>query len=120
MILAPEIKYRPGAYLIHFLQPIGDPDKPRSYARHYTGASKSVGFRINQHNNNQGFGNLIHVANALGIQWIVAQVVYTTTAKEAFQLEKRWKRNGHHDDRCPICRAAREQTRTRQLPLDLQ
>lgn len=118
MITAPEIKYRPGAYLLHFLQPIGDPARPRACARHYSGASKSVGFRIDQHNKNEGHGNLVHVANALGIIWCVAYVEYTATSEEAFRLEKRWKRNGHHDDRCPICREARAQTR--QLPLDLQ
>ena len=107
MITAPEIRYRPGAYLLHFLTPLGDPSRPRCSARHYCGASKSVGYRIDQHNHSKGFGNLIHIANDRGIQWIVVHIVYTATAKEAFDLEKQWKRNGHHEDRCPICRANR-------------
>ena len=119
MITAPEIRYKPGVYLIHFLHPIGDPNRPRSCARHYTGASKSIGFRIDQHHRSEGFGNLVHVANDLGIIWCVAYVQYTATAKEAFALEKRWKRNGHHEARCPICREARQQQK-RQLLADEQ
>lgn len=101
---APEIKYAPGVYTIHFCTPIGDPNRPRAFARHYVGAAKSVGFRIDQHNRSAGFGNLIHIANARGIPWIVASVTYTDTASAAFALEKRLKHNGHHADRCPICK----------------
>lgn len=101
---APEIKYRPGAYLLHFCQPLGDPTRPRACARHYVGASKSVGYRIDQHNRSEGCGHIVHIANQKGIIWCVAYIQYTATAKEAFDLERRWKRNGHHADLCPICK----------------
>ena len=115
MIYAPEVRYKPGVYLLHFMQPLGDPSRPRCSASHYCGFSKSVGYRLRQHDRSEGFGNIVHIANALGIQWIVAHIVYTDTVAEARALEKQWKRNGHHDNRCPICREAREQKRTNQL-----
>lgn len=101
---APQILYKPGAYLLHFCTPLGDPNRPRACARHYCGSSKSVGYRLIQHTRSEGFGHIVHVANQLGIPWIVVRVQYTDTIAEAVALERKWKRNGHHETRCPICR----------------
>ena len=94
---------RPGVYLLHFCQPLGDPSRARCSASHYCGSAKSVSKRLAQHERNIGFGSIVHAANRLGIIWIVAHITYTDTIAEAVALERKWKRAGHHDRRCPIC-----------------
>lgn len=102
----PLIERRPGTYLLHFCQPLGDPDRPVAYAQHYCGSAKSIAQRIEQHRRSVGHGAIVHAANARGIIWIVARIVYQDSVQDAVELERRWKRASHLRRRCPICQEA--------------
>lgn len=100
----PLIECRPGTYLLHFCEPLGDASRPQACARHYCGSAKSVAQRIEQHKRSVGKGAIVHAVNERGIIWCVANIVYFPDVAGAVALERRWKRAGHLRRHCLICK----------------
>lgn len=86
-------------YLIHFDRRIGGPG--RNGAQHYVGWSADLPSRIDTHDKGDGAKILAYCVGNGIVFSVVAQWAGTRSA------ERRLKKNGHHDRRCPVCRAAR-------------
>jgi putative endonuclease len=86
-------------YLLHFLEPIGNPANPHAMAQHYLGVDLT-GRRIQVQTAGQGAAIVRHV-QARGIGFVVA-----ATWPGGRALERQLKRRKHASRFCPICRKA--------------
>lgn len=84
-------------YLLHFSSPLGDPGRPRMSARHYLGWAADLDTRLAEHRNGAG-ARITAAAVRAGIE-----LTCTWTAPGTKNDERRLKRNGHHERRCPAC-----------------
>jgi hypothetical protein len=87
-------------YLLHFLEPIGNPANPRATAQHYIGWALVAAERISAQTAGQGAAIVRHV-QASGIGFPVAATWPGTRA-----LERQLKNRKHASRFCPICRTA--------------
>ena len=84
-------------YLIHFNQPIGNPDNPRGQAQHYLGYTDDLESRLAAHRAGNG-ARLMEVLRERGIEWELVR-----TWEGGRDLERKLK-NQHNSPRfCPIC-----------------
>ena len=86
-------------YLLHFLEPIGNPTNPRAMAQHYIGIDLS-GRRISEQTAGNGAAIVRHV-QARGIGFVVAATWPGTRA-----LERQLKNRKHASRFCPVCHSA--------------
>jgi hypothetical protein len=87
-------------YLLHFLEPIGNPTNPHAMAQHYLGWALVAADRISAHTAGHGAAIVRHV-QARGIGFLVA-----ATWPGIRALERQLKRRKHASRFCPICRTA--------------
>ncbi len=85
-------------YLLHFLEPIGNPDNPRAMAQHYIGWSPTPAQRIAKHTAGNGAA-IMRAVQARGIGFEIA-----ITWPGGRDLERRLKRWHKARQLCPICR----------------
>lgn len=93
-------------YLLHFTIPY-------KHARHYLGATGlPLEDRLNAHRGRVDFegdtnygrpAKLLRAALLAGCDWIVADVWECPSRAEAFELERRLKKQGGHARKCSIC-----------------
>lgn len=88
-------------YLLHFLEPIGNPDNSRAMAQHYIGWSPDAPKRFAKHTAGQG-ARIVAAVMAAGIGFEVA-----ATWPGDRRLERRLKRWHNARKLCPICRGER-------------
>jgi len=91
-------------YIIHFFQPIGNPEKTHGLAGHYCGSTCNLDARLQLHKNGNGAA-LMTAVNEAGIAWQVARLWRFETPGAARAFEKRLKRAGHNPRHCPICQS---------------
>jgi predicted GIY-YIG superfamily endonuclease len=85
-------------YLLHFLQPIGNLNKPKGSASHYLGStSKSLKQRFQSHHNGTG-AKITSAFKKAGIDFICVR-----TWDGGRELERYLKRRHNHKLLCPIC-----------------
>ena len=78
-------------YLLHFHQRY-------KHVAHYTGSTKNLMKRLDQHAKGQG-ARLLAVVHAAGIPWTLAR-----TWEGGRQRERQLKRQGGASRRCPLCK----------------
>jgi predicted GIY-YIG superfamily endonuclease len=84
-------------YLIHFDEPLGDPDNPRGQARHYLGYADDLEARLERHRQGNG-ARIMEVVKERGISWRLAR-----TWQGDRTLERKLK-NWHNSPKlCPLC-----------------
>jgi hypothetical protein len=84
-------------YLLHFLEPIGNPANPHGMAQHYIGVDLS-GTRISTQTAGNGAA-IVRAVQAKGIGFVVAATWPGTRA-----LERQLKNRKHASRFCPVCR----------------
>jgi len=87
-------------YLLHFLEPIGNPSNPRAMAQHYIGWGAVAAERIAVQTAGAGAA-IVRAVQARGIGFVVAA---TWPGDRA--LERRLKRRKCAPRFCPVCQAA--------------
>ena len=97
-------------YLIHFDQPIGNPENRRAQAQHYLGSTFRLDARMTEHLTGRGAA-IMRAVREKGISWQIARI---WPGDRAF--ERKLKRRKEGPKLCPLCRAAGQPG---QLPLDL-
>lgn len=85
-------------YLLHFLQPLGDPDNPRGQARHYIGSADDVAQRLASHRVGHGAA-IMRACAERGVDWALVR-----TWPGGRQEERQLKRRHKAAQFCPICR----------------
>jgi hypothetical protein len=86
-------------YLLHFLQPIGNPANPHAMAQHYLGTDLS-GQRISvQTVGGHGAARIVAHVQREGIGFVVAR-----TWPGSRTLERQLKRRKNAPKLCPVCR----------------
>ena len=90
-------------YLLHFDEPLGDPERPRMSARHYLGwaSDGALQARLDEHLSGRG-AKITAECVRRGIGWTV-----TLLGDGTRDDERRRKKNGHHERRCIVCRPSR-------------
>ena len=83
-------------YLLHFLEPIGNPTNPRAMAQHYIGVDLS-GKRISVQTAGNGAA-IVRAVQAKGIGFLVA-----ATWSGGRALERQLKRRKCAPRFCPVC-----------------
>jgi len=84
-------------YLLHFLEPIGNPSNPRAMAQHYIGVDQT-GKRIEVQTAGAG-ARIVAAVQAKGIGFVVA-----ATWPGDRGLERRLKNRKCAPRFCPVCR----------------
>ena len=84
-------------YLLHFLEPIGNPANPHAMAQHYIGIDLN-GQRISVQTAGAGAA-IVRYVQAQGIGFVVA-----ATWPGSRALERQLKRRKHASRFCPVCR----------------
>jgi hypothetical protein len=84
-------------YLLHFLQPIGNPANPRAMAQHYIGWAAVAAERIAEQTAGQGAA-IVRAVQAKGIGFVVAATWPGTRG-----LERQLKNRKHASRFCPVC-----------------
>jgi|Tabmets5t2r1_1033131.scaffolds.fasta_scaffold311801_1 hypothetical protein len=87
-------------YLLHFLEPIGNPTNPRAMAQHYIGWALVAAERVATHTTGNGAAIVRHV-QARGIGFVVA-----ATWPGSRALERQLKNRKHASRFCPACQQA--------------
>jgi hypothetical protein len=90
-------------YLLHFLEPIGNPANPRAMAQHYIGVDLN-GQRISVQTAGAGAA-IVRYVQAKGIGFVVA-----ATWPGGRQLERQLKNRKHASRFCPVCHPDRDPT----------
>ena len=87
-------------YLIHLVEPLGDPSRPRMHARHYIGWTNgvSVETRLAQHRAGTG-ARILAAAAKREIEFHVVR----TWPQTDRHFERKLKDGGHYDRFCPEC-----------------
>jgi hypothetical protein len=88
-------------YLLHFLEPIGNPINHHGIAQHYIGVDLS-GKRIEVQTAGAGAA-IVRAVQAQGIGFVVAATLPGTRA-----LERQLKNRKHASRFCPVCRGGGE------------
>jgi hypothetical protein len=88
-------------YLLHFLEPIGNPSNPHAMAQHYIGWALVAADRIAAHTAGTGSA-IVRAVQAKGIGFVVA-----ATWPGSRALERRLKRRKDAPRFCPVCRQRR-------------
>jgi hypothetical protein len=83
-------------YLLHFLEPIGNPSNPRGQAQHYIGWGAVAADRISKQTAGAGAA-IVRAVQAKGIGFVVAATWPGTRA-----LERQLKNRKHASRFCPI------------------
>ncbi len=87
-------------YLLHFDAPLGDSSRPHMSAQHYLGFADDVAARIAEHQAGRGAAiTAACVARGIGLR-------HVATFDGDRTAERRAKRNGHFERRCPVCKGA--------------
>jgi predicted GIY-YIG superfamily endonuclease len=94
------VSTRGTVYLLHFLEPIGNPTNPRAQAQHYIGYSRQPERRISIHTAARGAAIVRHVQQQ-GIGFLVAR-----TWAGNWQLERQLKARKKARQLCPACMPA--------------
>ena len=92
-------------YLLHFLEPIGNPANPHSTAQHYIGWAREAAERIAVQTAGNGAA-IVRYVQAHGIGFVVA-----ATWPGSRSLERRLKNRKHASRFCPVCRQQRRSRR---------
>jgi hypothetical protein len=92
-------------YLLHFLEPIGNPTNPRAMAQHYLGWALVAADRISTQTAGSGAA-IVRAVQAKGIGFLVA----ATWPGDRF-LERRLKNRKCAPRYCPLCREAKRRPR---------
>ena len=87
-------------YLLHFLEPIGNPANPHAMAQHYIGVDLT-GQRIQTQTAGQGAA-IVRAVQSRGIGFVVA-----ATWPGTRQFERQLKNRKHASRFCPICHQAK-------------
>jgi hypothetical protein len=90
-------------YLLHFLEPIGNPANPRAMAQHYIGWALVATDRISVQTAGAGAA-IVRAVQAKGIGFLVAATWPGTRS-----VERRLKNRKCAPRYCPICQEARRQ-----------
>ena len=90
-------------YLLHFLEPIGNPTHRQAMAQHYIGWALDPAERISVHTAGAGAA-IVRAVQANGIGFLVA-----ATWPGSRRLERRLKNRKCAPRYCPICRQAKQQ-----------
>ena len=85
-------------YLLHFLEPIGNPANPRAMAQHYIGWGLEAADRIAEQTAGAGAA-IVRYVQAQGIGFVVA-----ATWPGIRSLEQQLKNRKHASRFCPVCR----------------
>lgn len=85
-------------YLIHFDQPVGNPECAHGMAQHYIGFSARLTKRLQAHLHGNG-ARLMEVVAERGIRWRLAR----TWTPGTRTLERRLKNRKKARQLCPIC-----------------
>jgi hypothetical protein len=85
-------------YLLHFLEPIGNPSNPRAMAQHYIGWAAVAAKRISVQTAGNGAA-IMRAVQARGIGFVVAATWPGTRG-----LERQLKNRKHASRFCPVCR----------------
>jgi predicted GIY-YIG superfamily endonuclease len=86
-------------YLLHFDEPIGNPDNKRGQASHYIGYADRLDRRIQQHMAGKG----AKITQALVAKGIGFQIAQTWTGSRWFERQLKNRKNAKR--LCPICQA---------------
>jgi hypothetical protein len=86
-------------YLLHFSAPVGNTASRTGYARHYTGWSAFLDFRLELHRAGRSGVPLVRAAVAAGITLELARIWPDVTRARERQL----KRQGSAARYCPLC-----------------
>jgi predicted GIY-YIG superfamily endonuclease len=86
---------RPGAYLIHF-------DQPLRHARHYLGAAEDIPSRLADHWAGNG-AKIMAAVDRAGITWKLARTWPTRSFRAAIGVEIALKNRRDSPRLCPIC-----------------
>jgi hypothetical protein len=84
-------------YLLHFLEPIGNPTNPHAMAQHYIGWALEAAERIATQTAGAGAA-IVRYVQAQGIGFVVAATWPGTRA-----LERQLKNRKHASRFCPVC-----------------
>lgn len=89
-------------YLLHFSERYPAGRRPQ----HYVGVAVDVDRRVAEHRNgNPGKGgSLTRAIKAAGITFVVAEEWHFGTADEAFEFERKLKKQRHHARHCKFCK----------------
>jgi hypothetical protein len=88
-------------YLLHFLEPIGNPTNPHAMAQHYIGWGLEAAERISTQTAGGGAA-IVRYVQARGIGFVVAATWPGTRT-----LERQLKNRKHASRFCPVCRQQR-------------
>jgi hypothetical protein len=88
-------------YLLHFLEPIGNPANSRAMAQHYIGWGQQAAERISVQTAGGGAA-IVRYVQASGIGFVVA-----ATWPGSRALERQLKNRKHASRFCPVCRQQR-------------
>ena len=89
-------------YLIHFEQPIGNPNEPKGMAGHYLGVTSNLSARLLLHKHKNG-SRLMEVVSERSVSWEVAGLWRADTWEESRDLEHALKRRHNSPQLCPLC-----------------
>lgn len=93
-------------YLLHFDEPIGNPNNPRAQAQHYIGWADRLDRRIQQHQTGKG----ARITAALAERGIGFQIAQTWPGSRSFERQLKNKKNARR--LCPVCAALAAQRPT--------
>jgi putative endonuclease len=95
-----------GVYLLHFLEPIGNPHNRRAMASHYIGHAERFAVRIAEHTSGQGAA-IMRAVWAAGVGFVLAE----TWPGASRTFERRLKRQHNAPRLCPVCAEVRHAER---------
>ena len=84
-------------YMLCYARPLGDPTRPRMFAKHYVGWYLDPK-RIMHHQNGTSGVPIVDAFHKAGIPFVVARTRPGTKVDE-----RRIKTRGHHAEYCPNC-----------------
>jgi putative endonuclease len=96
--------YRGVVYLLHFSQPLGNPNTPHGSARHYLGSTCDLEARLHQHRYEVAGAKIMQACRERGISFEVVRLWRVASWEEQRDLEIRLKRRHEHNYLCPLCR----------------
>lgn len=87
-------------YLLHFAERYPNGQRPQ----HYLGVTDDIKRRMTEHKQGSTKSRLMAAVKDKGIAFVLAEVWVTTTAKKAFEMERKLKRRRKHKMLCPVCK----------------
>ena len=89
-------------YLLHFEQPIGNPNEPKGKAQHYLGACSNLDARLLCHRRGNSAA-IMHAVHEQGIGFELARLWPCEDWEASRDLEHVLKRRHNSPQLCPIC-----------------